>query len=96
MTRIVRFFPDQGHKWSLWESEAGGAVSPEGYGLTPNLVFLLELWTKHWDENFHPFSGWVSEVEHARSDLLYLELYGRLRAELGPEFALVSKDELQS
>lgn len=93
MTRTVRFFPDQGHKWSLWEADAGGATAPEYYGLTPNLVFLLELWTKHWDENYHPFSGWVSEAERDRSDRLYIELYTRLKAELGPEFVLVSKEE---
>lgn len=93
MTRIVRFFPDQGHRWSLWEAEAGGAVSPAGYGLTPNLIFLLELWTDHWDRNYDPFSGWSNEVEHERSDCLYVELYERLKVELGPEFDLVSKDE---
>lgn len=80
----IRFFPDWGHLWSLWDSEAGGAVVPSAYGVSEVLTFLLSLWTQHWSENFDPFTeGWTSEEARRRSSLLGDEILQRLRAELG-------------
>lgn len=88
--RRVRFFPDSGHPWSLWE-EPTGAVPPEDFGLSDALSLLLELWTRHWEENYDPFRGWSSEEARVRSKALGDEIATRLPNELGPDIEFADR-----
>jgi hypothetical protein len=87
--RQVRFFPDHGHLWSLWEAAAGGAVSPEMYGLSRSLTRAIRSWTAHWEEFCDPFTGWTSEESREESARAGDEIVVRLRQELGAGYEVV-------
>jgi len=80
----LRFFPDWGHPWSIWDSVGGGAVDPATYGISAALRRRLELWTDHWSENFDPFTGWKSEEARVVSSTLGDEIFADLQTELAP------------
>lgn len=67
--RVIRFFPDWGRKYPLWESETPEyATRPEDYGLSTELAFRLEKWLKHWALHFDYDSGWDSSESKSASN----------------------------
>lgn len=79
--RVIRVFPDHGHRWPLWESFADAYC-----GLSQSLSDDLRLWYDEWERrgiDWRPDGLWVREG---------YRLVGLLRAEVGdvaeirPEF----------
>lgn len=63
--RVIRLFPDYGHRWPLWENDRPGHPSkytmvPSDYGLSKELTAKLRAWYDAWDaENLYE-NGWSS------------------------------------
>lgn len=54
----IRFFPDHGHDWPLWDSRAGYTATPDDYGLSDELVTALRQWYDEWEAAVGPGDGW--------------------------------------
>jgi hypothetical protein len=76
--RVVRFFPDHGHPWPLWDSSVGYTASPRDLGLSADLTQSLRVWYDEWESAVGPGDPWKdSEAESAwleRGDELVLWL----------------------
>ncbi|ALE91385.1 hypothetical protein AOC05_01845 [Arthrobacter alpinus] len=63
--RVIRLFPDYGHRWPLWEDSTAGRVTkytmePADFGLSESLTLRLRTWYDAWDaENLYD-GGWSS------------------------------------
>jgi hypothetical protein len=70
----IRFFPDHGHRWPLWDSKAGYTATPDEYGLSDELVGALRRWYDDWEAAVGPGDGWRNAELHqswvARGDEL--------------------------
>ncbi|WP_434316858.1 hypothetical protein [Leifsonia sp. P73] len=86
--RVVRFFPDHGHRWPLWDSSVGYTAVPEDFGLSGALTRDLRQWYDEWEAAVGPAEPWKDPVaERAwedRGDVLAV----RLAAEVW-DFAIV-------
>lgn len=75
--RQIRFFPDTGHPWPLWETSPN-ARTPEDYGLSDELTKGMRNWVEHWEAHFDPFRGWDADESaawsRAEGDLLIADL----------------------
>jgi hypothetical protein len=87
--RVVRFFPDHGHRWPLWDASVGYTAGPEDFGLSPDLTQTLRQWYDEWEAAVGPAEPWkdpVAEREwEERGDVLAV----RLAAEVW-DFAIVA------
>ncbi len=63
--RVIRLFPDYGHRWPLWENSTAErpskyTMAPADFGLSPKLTSRLRAWYDAWDaENLYE-NGWSS------------------------------------
>ena len=65
--RRIRFFLDYGHGYPLWESGSDSYVmTPDDYGLSPELARRLRDWALVWERHHDPFTGWDDETRHQR------------------------------
>ena len=69
--RVIRLFPDHGHRWPLWENstptwDVGYTTTPETYGLSDQLAEDLAGWYAFWEQHCDPFDGWDTEVNRQR------------------------------
>ncbi|MFC4223591.1 hypothetical protein [Lysinibacter cavernae] len=63
MNRVIRFFPDDGNPWPLWETGTEAYMqTPEALGLSLSLTNELRVWTDFWLEHFS--FGWDSPANH--------------------------------
>lgn len=69
--RVIRLFPDYGHRWPLWENSTAErptkyTMEPADFGLSQKLTSRLRTWYDAWDaENLYE-NGWSSlEIETA-------------------------------
>lgn len=57
--RVIRLFPDYGHRWPLWENSTAErptkyAMEPADFGLSQSLTRRLRAWYDVWDaENLY-------------------------------------------
>lgn len=76
--RVVRFFPDHGHRWPLWDSAVGYTATPEDFGLSSALTRDLRQWYDEWEVAVGPAEPWADPVAERnweeRGDLLALRL----------------------
>lgn len=56
--RTIRFFPDHGHDWPLWDTRAGYTATPHEYGLSEELVCALRRWYDEWVAAVGQGDGW--------------------------------------
>lgn len=84
--RQIRVFPDWGHPWPLWESEAGPNMWPADYGLSVALTRLMRDWYDLWEAHCDPFEGWDSSDAERR----FRELGGAVISLLRLEVANVA------
>lgn len=50
--RLLRFFPDWGHRWPLWENGTDKyAMEPADFGLSEKLTLDLRDWYDFWEEH---------------------------------------------
>lgn len=61
--RTIRFFPDHGHDWPLWDSKAGYTATPDEYGLSEELVAALRRWYDEWEAAVGPGDGWRDQEQ---------------------------------
>jgi hypothetical protein len=94
--RMIRFSPDWGVTWPLWESACDKyAMEPSDYGLSRGLIRALRAWMSTWERNCSHTTGWVSEAIMAEwnrggaylANALQLELYdvARISSDFEPE-----------
>ncbi|MBG0741496.1 hypothetical protein IV500_19210 [Paeniglutamicibacter antarcticus] len=63
--RVLRLFPDYGHRWPLWENSTAErptkyTMEPADFGLSQCLTERLRIWFDVWDaENLYE-NGWSS------------------------------------
>lgn len=85
--RVIRVFPDHGHRWPLWENFTDHyTAEPSDYGLSPLLSDGLRAWYDEWERrgiDGQPDEAWLEEG-HRLVELLRDEI-GTL-AEVRPEF----------
>ncbi|MEN2742366.1 hypothetical protein ABCS02_31695 [Microbacterium sp. X-17] len=60
----IRFFPDHGHDWPLWDPNFGYTVTPDHYGLSDELATALRRWYDEWEAAVGPGDGWRDAAEH--------------------------------
>ncbi|GAA4152340.1 hypothetical protein [Leifsonia shinshuensis] len=76
--RRVRFFPDHGHRWPLWDSSVGYTAGPEDFGLSGELTQALRHWCDEWELAVGAGEPWKDPVAQRaweeRGDLLALRL----------------------
>lgn len=60
----IRFFPDHGHRWPLWDPKAGYTATPDEYGLSDQLVMALRRWYDEWEAAVGPGDGWRDAEQH--------------------------------
>lgn len=86
--RTVRFFPDHGHRWPLWDPSVGYTAGPEDFGLSVALTRDLREWYDAWEAAVGPAEPWKDPVAERewedRGDVLAV----RLAAEVW-DFAIV-------
>lgn len=57
--RLIRFFPDHGHRWPLWENgSATYTMTPDDYGLSDDLRGALREWYDDWERHVGAGVGW--------------------------------------
>ena len=61
---MIRFFPDHGHRWPLWDSRAGYTATPSAYGLSAALASALRRWYDEWETAVGPGDGWRNDQQH--------------------------------
>lgn len=82
--RRIRFFPDWGVRFPLWETGTNKyAMEPSDYLLSASLDRRLEEWMDHWVSHFDPFEGWDSPEAATHSRAASDKLITELRAEVG-------------
>lgn len=85
--RVIRVFPDHGHRWPLWESFSGNyTVSPADLGLSSSLSDGLRHWYDEWEQrgiDWHPDDRWLHDG-HRLVELMRAEV--GTEAEVRPEF----------
>ncbi len=85
--RVIRMFPDHGHRWPLWESFTDAYTrDPDDLGLSASLRDALRRWYDEWEAaglDGHPGEEWIEEGTRLAA-LLQAELDGV--AEVRPEF----------
>lgn len=86
--REVRLFPDWGHPWPLWESDAGPDMSPQDYGLSPGLTKRLRRWYDTWYRETEPGEPWRDRALHRRWREEGDRLAEDLQTELGDDFSV--------
>ncbi|ODA89701.1 hypothetical protein ATY41_04425 [Leifsonia xyli subsp. xyli] len=62
----IRFFPDHGHPWPLWDSQAGYTATPDDYGLSDQLDRALRRWYDEWEAAVGPGDGWREMEQYIR------------------------------
>ena len=82
--REIRFFFDYGHPWPLWENYTDEyAMTPEDYGLSPELVALLRQCGALWGRD--DFDGrWNPPEAEKQYETACREAVAMLRAEVFP------------
>lgn len=85
--RLIRMFPDHGHRWPLWESFTDAyAIDPDDLALSDSLTGALRLWYDRWAAvalDVGMDAAWKEEG-HRLCVLLQAELGDT--AEVRPEF----------
>lgn len=90
--RIIRFFPDHGNPWPLWESDAEDPTpTPDVYGLSGRLVHDMREWYDTWESGFRFDSGWVDASAGREWNSRGDDIADRLQAEVW-DFAEVSRE----
>ena len=95
--RVIRLFPDYGHRWPLWENSTAErpsqyAMEPADFGLSQNLTHRLRAWYDAWDaENLYE-SGWSSAENYMTWKTEGARIAEQLREEV-KAFADVDYDE---
>lgn len=86
--RVIRVFPDHGHRWPLWENFTDQyTMKPSDYGLSDMLSDGLRAWYDEWERHgidWEPDNAWLEEG-YRLVELLRREV-GAF-AEVRPEFA---------
>lgn len=85
--RVIRLFPDHGHRWPLWENstptwDVGYTTSPETYGLSAQLSEDFAGWYAFWEQHCDPFEGWDTEANCQRWSRDREWIAARLRSEV--------------
>lgn len=84
IARILRVFPDWGHRWPLWETgTASYANTPELYGLSPEVTAGLRAWHDDWEQHFDIDTGWPDPVHEERSVTELRRLAAMITSEIG-------------
>lgn len=64
--RILRFFPDWGHEWPLWENGTEKySMEPRDFGLSEGITARLRCWYDTWVEHFdieYSDGTWTSDA----------------------------------
>lgn len=85
--RVIRVFPDHGHRWPLWENFTDKyAMEPSDYGLSESIADQLRAWYDEWERrgiDWKPDQTWREEGRRLM-ELLQAEVAGF--AEVRPEF----------
>lgn len=95
--RVIRLFPDYGHRWPLWENSTSEhatnyAMKPADFGLSRTLTDRLRAWYDAWDaENLYE-NSWSSLANERAWKAERARIAERLRAEV-EAFADVEHDE---
>ncbi|PYI66468.1 hypothetical protein CVV68_14375 [Arthrobacter livingstonensis] len=68
--RVIRLFPDYGHRWPLWENSTAErptkyTMEPADFGLSQNLTSRLRTWYDAWDAEVLYEYGWGSPENEA-------------------------------
>lgn len=85
--RVIRLFPDYGHRWPLWENSAPGhpskyTMEPADFGLSETLTDRLRVWYDAWDaENLYE-NGWSSRAKELSWKAEGARIAEQLRAEV--------------
>lgn len=63
--RVIRMFPDYGHRWPLRENSTAEQLTkytmePADFGLTQSLTLRLRIWHDAWDAENLYVGGWSS------------------------------------
>lgn len=88
--RVIRFSPDYGNPWPLWERNAAlPDPLPSDLGLSESLQTQMRNWYDFWEVHFHWERGWDSEENETLSWLEGNVLVEKLRTEIA-DFADVS------
>lgn len=84
VARVLRVFPDWGHRWPLWETGTDSyANTPEFYGLSPEVTAGLRAWHDDWEEHFDIDTGWPSPEHEERSVAELRRLAAVITSEIG-------------
>lgn len=63
--RVIRVFPDHGHRWPLWENFTDQyCMTPSDYGLSDGLADGLREWYDEWERHgidWPPDVAWLAE-----------------------------------
>ena len=62
---LVRFFPDWGHPWPLWDTRCGYTAEPDDYGLGEELSRWMRTWYGDWARCFSDVEVWRGAPSYA-------------------------------
>lgn len=85
--RVIRLFPDYGHRWPLWEDNTAERVTkytmePADFGLSESLTLRLRTWYDVWDaENLYE-NGWSSPENETAWKVAGASIAEQLREEV--------------
>ena len=95
--RVIRLFPDYGHRWPLWENSTPDhpskyTMEPADFGLSETLTDRLRAWYDAWEaENLYE-NGWSSRAKERAWKAEGASIAEQLRSEV-IAFADVEYDE---
>jgi hypothetical protein len=81
--RVIRVFPDLGHRWPLWESAGAVTVTPSELGLSAELESRMRTWHDFWEIHHHWERGWDSGENEILSWKEGSGMIAQLREEVG-------------
>lgn len=86
--RVIRLFPDYGHRWPLWENSTAERPSkytmePADFGLSQDLTDRLRAWYDVWDAEDLYENGWSSRGNEKSWLAEGASIAGQLREEVG-------------
>ncbi|MHA7269183.1 hypothetical protein [Arthrobacter sp. HLT1-20] len=85
--RVIRMFPDYGHRWPLWENTTAQGqtkytMEPSDFGLSESLTLRLRTWYDAWDAENLDDSEWSSPENEIAWNIEGVSIAEQLREEV--------------